>query len=84
MEARSTGRDARRAGRAPTPVSEIGEPWERAANRYEYRFSGRSRRMKPGRLVKKLRERGWDEVPAGAGFDGDGYTFRRLKDRSQA
>jgi hypothetical protein len=40
--------------------------------------------MQPGRLVKKLRERGWDEVPAGAGFDGDGYTFRRLKDRSQA
>lgn len=82
MHTRSSGRDARRVGRGPTPASEIGDPWERAANPYEYRFSGRSR-MKPERLVKKMRKRGWDEVPAGAGFIGDGYTFRRLKDRPE-
>jgi hypothetical protein len=56
----------------------MGHTWERAAGGYDYTFVGPGQ-LTQERIVRKMASRGWELVPAGSGFAGDGYTFRRRK-----
>jgi hypothetical protein len=57
----------------------MSDPWVRDAGPFDYTFVGAGGRMTTRRLDEKMAERGWERVPAGSGFAGDGSTFRRLK-----
>jgi hypothetical protein len=57
-------------------MAPMGYAWERAAGGYEYTFVGRGG-VTGKRIAAKMATRGWELVPPGSGFAGDGYTFRR-------